>query len=337
MHDHAGLERLLRQMQGVKVDMTEIYVEVCRLQLPVRDGGIDATLHRKQVIIAVHLDHRPALLQLAVCLDVVKIPRRITQMRDVCLGMERRLWTKEVCASARELGVGGHGIQRVLGQEVMQVEVSYAGSALISHRVQVYVADNVCPSPALLEQGVSRELRRIAKPGVGMYGHLGEANVRQAEVAIDAAKVHRCDVPLQVSPDASTVCEVLHGACSAYINDARHQHIASLQREVVDVAVCHEVDVQRLRRITLGEVLRHVSLSKAKDILMPYGSLQVCFHLSTLLWRECVPIEVNVAAGRTVWCLQIETSRRQVLGIEGKVDGKVVELEATLLLEGKFL
>ena len=65
--------------------------------------------------------------------------------------------------------------------------------------------------------------------------------------------------------------------------------------------------------------------------------MQVGRQLSALLGRQGVPVEVNVAGGRAVRRLQVEPARRQVLGIEGNVSCKVVELEAVSFLEGKPL
>ena len=234
-------------------------------------------------------------------------------------------WTQHVCAFARKLGVGGKTIERILRQEVVKLQIGNLSVALISHRFQVDIADNVCPTFAFQKQSVCRELRRIAR----------EAHVRQAEVAVDAAQVHRHDVPLQVSPDVSTIGEVLHGTCCADIDNGRHHHITGLQGELVDVAVCHKVDVERLRRIALDEVFRQISLSKAQHILVTQGSLKVCLELAAFLWREGVPIHVDVALGRAVRGLQVESSYREMLVVERKVDGQVVELEAALLLEGK--
>ena len=337
VHHHACRKRLLRQVEGIEVDAAHIHIECRRLQFPVCKRGFYATLQAEQVVLAVHIYQRLTLLQATVCLDVVKVPRRIAEVSDVGLRTKRGMGAEHVCAATGELGVGCEHIERVLGQEVVKLEVTDAGIALVSHRVQVDVADEMSPALAFLKQRISRQFRSLTQLGVGMNGHLWEAHIGQAEVAVDAAEVHRGDVPLQVCPDAFAVHQVLHRACGADINHRRHQHIAGLQAKVIHVAVCIEVDVEGLRRIALRKVFRHVGLSQAEHILVSQGGLHVCLQLSAFLRREGVPVEVDVAAGRTVRRLQVEASCRELLCVEGYVSGEVVELETALLLEGKFL
>ena len=46
---------------------------------------------------------------------------------------------------------------------------------------------------------------------------------------------------------------------------------------------------------------------------MSKGSLKVGLQLSLLLRSEGIPVEVNIAAGRAVGRLQVDTSCREVL------------------------
>ena len=100
-----------------------------------------------------------------------------------------------------------------------------------------------------------------------MYGHLGEMHVGQAEVAVEAAQVHRRDVPLQVCPDVGAVGEVLHAACRADIDDRWHRHVAGLQHELVYVTARREVDVEGLRGIALGKVFGQIGRPEPKHVL----------------------------------------------------------------------
>ena len=236
MHHHASRERLLRQMKGIKVDVVQVHIEVGCRQLSVCDGSIDATLHAKQVVLTVHLDHCLAFIQATICLDVVQVPRSIAKMSDVCLGTKRSAWAQHICSSARELGVGRQHIKRVLGQEVVKLEAIDAGIALISHCVQVDITYDMGSASTLLQQGICRQLRCLTQLGVGMNGHLWEAHIVKAQITVDTAEVHRGDVPLQVCPDVGTVGEVLHRACRADVDDRWHHHIAGPQGEVIYIA-----------------------------------------------------------------------------------------------------
>ena len=149
-------------------------------------------------------------------------------MSNVCLSTKGGAWAQHICATTRELGIGRQHIERVFRQKVVKLEVSYASVALVCHRVEINVANNMSPASAFLQQSISREFRCLAQLGVGMNGHLWESYICQAKVAIDTAQVHRGDIPLQVCSKLRTLCKVLHRTCRANVNNRRHHYITCL-------------------------------------------------------------------------------------------------------------
>ena len=157
-------------------------------------------------------------------------------MLNRSLRTELGVWAQHIRSMAGHLGIGGEKVERIVRQEVMELEVGNASIGLISHRVQIHVARQVSPSLVLHKESVGEKAGGLTHSGVGMEHHLGEMNLVKAKVSVDATEIHRRDVPFQVGTEGSAVGQVLERTRSTDIYHSGHGQGEGLQRETIHIA-----------------------------------------------------------------------------------------------------
>ena len=238
-------QRVGREAQGVHVHLPHVYVEAGVRELSLH-ACLGTGIQPCQAVLAGQLHVPLALFDHGIQHDAVQVPCGVAQVVHVALCLHAGGGGEEVGASAGEGGQGGERVQRVVGQEVAQVQLVGAQSGLVAHVFGIEASFQVGCAAMLAQQGI-HVIDAAPHPCLGRECHGGQAEGVAPDETVHARQVGTLQVHREVGcPLPERVGQMGGPSAGFHVDHAGHGEAERVCPQAVDVTFEPEAGLQWL-------------------------------------------------------------------------------------------
>ena len=255
---------------------------------------------------------------------------------------------EEVCTVSLGLDVCREVVERVLGHEVVQVQVLYLDVCIVGHVVGGHVAFGIEGDGGVAFQ-FHAATAFAGREVCGIFGTVGLDGAVEGDAVGDAVVLRgqqtggkaqvlclgtQPDVGLQILEVSQVACRTAGGG----VEGCRQVDVQTREVHLSHIAVHGTFDAQWLVGVLAEETLRHVA-HEFDHILLADLGVQAHLHLPGILIAEGVQVHIHLCEDVRVGCLHVKGRYLHVaeIGIKSDTSLEVGDFQTrTLVLQGGF-